>query len=405
VYRVVILGAGFGGMTVFHHIVPWAKKEQVQLTVIDERETFLLKPSLPEVAMGEKGIQDVTFAVRPVIEAHGTFLCSRVQRIDPEDKSVVLEDGTKIFYDTLVLALGAQKDFRAIPGFSDFGHSVCTDVLAPRLFQALEEFSGGDLVIGSAPMTQGTRTPDVPFLKAACEGPVGEIAFMVDAYLQRRGLREKSRIHCFSPADVFFEDVGDKVHEAFGEFTEQHQIGIETKKIIDHLEADKVVFADGTEISSALSILIPAYRGPDVVAESHLGDEAGFAPTDEQFRHLDYPDIYAIGDGASRTVPKLGHLAVEQGALVASLLHRELTGRGAIHDFDPEIFCIMNMGNHRAMLIRSNTLYGGNMDIAYYGAVSSFMKKAFDDYLLHLKGKMPPDIAQRLLNVYLQRLA
>lgn len=100
-----------------------------------------------------------------------------------------------------------------------------------------------------------------------------------------------------------------------------------TDKILSKVEKDHVEFEDGSVIESALTIIIPAYYGPDAIVNSGLGDEAGFAPTNEQFQHLDYSNIYAIGDGAARTVPKLGHLAVEQGDIVASHLKKFLQGR------------------------------------------------------------------------------
>ncbi|MCY0902136.1 MAG: FAD-dependent oxidoreductase [Firmicutes bacterium] len=214
-HSLVILGSGFGGMTVFHHVVKWAASHDVDVTMIDERETFLLKPSLPEVALGEKTIGDVTFAVRPVIEPQGRCIRSRVQRIDAVGQRVLLDDETFVPYDTLIIALGAKKDFSAIGGFAGYGYSMCTDILAPKLQHAIQMFSGGDIVLGSAPMVPGNRTPDVPFLKAACEGPVGEIAFRVDANLRKRGLREQSPITCFSPSEVFFDDVGDTVLDQF----------------------------------------------------------------------------------------------------------------------------------------------------------------------------------------------
>ncbi|MCI0182469.1 MAG: FAD-dependent oxidoreductase [Acidibacillus sp.] len=403
-HQIVILGSGFGGMTVFHHLATWASSHDVHITVIDERETFLLKPSLPEVALGEKSVRDVVFPLRKVIESYGKFIRGRVHRIDAKAQRVYLEDAAVVAYDTLIIALGGKKDFSSIEGFTEYGYSMCTDILAPQLYTAIENFKGGDVVLGSAPMVQGTRTPDVPFLEAACEGPLGEIAFMIDVELRKRGLREQSTITCFSPAEIFFDDVGDKVHEAFGALAKKHEVGVVTKKTIDHLEVDKVMFTDGSSLPSALTVLIPSYRGADVIVESELGDEVGFVPTDENFRHLDYPNIFAIGDGAARTVPKLGHLAVAQGDTVASIIRAEITGSGKITSYEPEIFCIMNMGKRKAMLIRSNTLYGGTMDIAYYGAISSYMKTAFDDFLLRFKGKMPPEIMQKWLNLYLGRL-
>lgn len=41
-HQIVILGSGFGGMTVFHHLATWASSHDVHITVIDERETFYL---------------------------------------------------------------------------------------------------------------------------------------------------------------------------------------------------------------------------------------------------------------------------------------------------------------------------------------------------------------------------
>ncbi|PWI54272.1 sulfide-quinone oxidoreductase [Sulfoacidibacillus thermotolerans] len=399
----VIVGAGFGGLTVFHHVSSWLGSGEAEVTVIDERETFLVKPSLPEVALGEKEISDITFPLRPVVEAYGRFIRSRVHRIDPKKQLVYLDDEVSVPYDFLVIALGGKKDFEAVPGFQEHGYSVCTDILAPRLHEAIEQFEQGNILIGSAPMLSGTRVKDVPHLETACEGPVGEVAFMIDSELRKRGTRDKARIICFSPAEVFFEDVGDKVHEAFEGLAREHEVEVVTNKVIEKIEKDQVGFKDGSTLSSALTVLIPTYRGPDLITESGLGDEAGFVPTDENFQHLDYENIFAIGDVASRTVPKLGHLAVEQGNLVASLLRQRITRSGERYDYEPEVFCIMNMGHRKATLIRSNVLWGGTTDIAYHSTMSHLMKSSFDTYMAKFKGKMPPQLAQRLLNVYLGR--
>lgn len=401
--RIVILGGGFGGLTVFHHLKKLMADQAVAITVVDERESFLVKPSLPEVALGEKDISDVIFSLQPVIEPFGKFICSRVQKIDPKAQVVFLAEGSSVAYDYLVIAIGAKKEFESTPGFMQFGHSVCTDTMAPRLHEAIERFESGNILIGSAPMRSGSRVKDAPHLATACEGPVGEMAFMLDSALRKRGIRDQTRIICFTPAEVFFEDVGDNVHEAFGVLAQAHGVEVITQKTITSIEKDQVVFADDSVLSSSLTVLIPTYSGPDLIVDSGLGDEAGFVPTDKDFQHLDYPNIYAVGDIASRTVPKLGHLAVEQGSLVASILHQRLTGNGERYDYDPEVFCIMNMGHHQATLIRSNVLWGGTMDIAYHSTLSHLMKSALDSYMVKFKGKMPPQMAQKLLDEYLEK--
>ncbi|WP_037912142.1 NAD(P)/FAD-dependent oxidoreductase [Sulfobacillus thermosulfidooxidans] len=401
--KVVILGAGFGGLTVFHHMVPWINKAGVSVTIVDQRETFLIKPSLPEVAMGEKTLDHTTFPLRAVVEHHAQFIHSRVDRIDPERQQIFI-DGAVVPYDILVIALGAHKDWNGVTGFADYGHSMCTDVLAPRLYEAMKEFRQGQIVVGSAPTPTGHRLPDVPRLATACEGPVGEIAFMADYWLRQKNLRAQSEIICYTPGDVFFDDVGDNVHQAFNTIAQQQSIQVMTNKVIEHIEKDRVWFHDGSSIASALTVMVPTYRGPQVVIDAGLTDDAGFIPTDHQFRHSDFDNIFAIGDIASRSQPKLGHLAVEQGILVASVLRQQLTGNWELADYYPEVFCIMNMGV-TAMVIRSDVLWGGTMDQSYYGRLSHLLKTSFDEYTRRFKGKMPPELTMRLFNAYMDKIS
>ena len=401
--HIVILGAGFGGITVYHHLREWIDGAHVKVTVIDERETFLVKPSLPEVAFGLKGIGHITFSLRETVGRSADFIHSRIVRIDPEARMIEVE-GAQIFYDVLVIALGATKEWEKVEGFTRHGSSVCTEVLAPRLYERIQNFKGGTIFVGSAPTPTGTRLPDVPVIEAACEGPVGEVAFLADHWLRKQGKRDDAKIVCYTPGSVFFDDVGDNVHKAFNQIAEDHQIDVMTNKVIRHIESDRVSFADGSSYEAALTVLVPTYSGPHVVQEAGLTDEAGFVPTDEDFRHLDYDNIFAVGDIATRAVPKLGHLAVLQAMRVASVLKRDVIHHGVIAPYHPEVFCIMNMGA-KALLIRSNVLYGGDLDQAYYGGLSHTLKTLFDEYTVRFRGKMPPDVTQRLLNAYLDKVA
>lgn len=227
---------------------------------------------------------------------------------------------------------------------------------------------------------------------------------MADAMLRNKGLRQTANIACYTPGSVFFDDVGDNIHRVFHDMALKQGIEVLTNKTIERIEPQSVHFADGTSIPSALTVMVPTFRGPQVVIEAGLGDEAGFIPTDENFRHLDFETIFALGDIAARTQPKLGHLAVDQGVRVASVLRKQITGTGAIAPYAPEVFCIMNMGTS-ALIIRSNVLWGGSMDQSYYGHMSHALKEAFDEYTLRFKGKMPPEMSVNLFNTYLQKIA
>ncbi len=394
--RILILGCGFAGLRVFYRLRSKVR-DKAEFVLIDERETSLEKPSLPEVAIAGKPVKHVQVPLEPLLkhQTNTRFVNAKADRIDAQKNQVVLTSGEVIPYDYLVIALGSLKGYDKLPGFREYGYSVCDDIEAPKLRSALSKFRGGPVVIGSAKVAEwGTRVRAPP-LAAPCEGPVGEIMFMLDHYLRERGLRDKSTITAFSPGKIFFEDVGPRVHSEIGPLIERQNITVLTDKTISSIEEKRVLFSDGTTLESSLTIIIPEYLGNPIVVNSGLGDEKGFVPTDSSMRHLDHPNIFAAGDATSLAMPKLGHIAVMQADIAAAGLIREVTGKGKIPDFKPEIFCVMNRGGTDATLILSNYFYGGKTDLTLNGAVAHFMKWSFDSYYFYTKGHMPPELFQK----------
>ncbi|MGC8510428.1 MAG: NAD(P)/FAD-dependent oxidoreductase [Acidimicrobiales bacterium] len=399
--RILILGGGFAGLRALYRLR--ALRERADLTLVDPRTTSLARPSLPEVALAGKSVEHSRFPLAAAVRRSGaSFVNHGVDRVEASQHRVRLDNGDVLPYDFLFLALGAHKDYDAIPGFRSFGYSVCDDTEAPRLAAALETFGGGPIVIGSAKSTWGSRVA-VPELAAPCEGPVAEIMFMLDHDLRRRGLRERGTIDVFSPGRIFFEDVGPTVHADVEPLMTRGGIRVTTNKVLSHLGEGEVAFEDGTSWESALSIVLPPYTGNPVVKRSEgLGDECGFVPTDTTMRHLDVERVYAAGDGTSLAMPKLGHIAVIQADVAAAALARDLTGKGTIPPLHPEVFCIVNRGGEEATLIYSDALFGGPLDVTINGPAAHLMKWGFDEYYFHSAGHLPPDMATSGLELLLK---
>jgi len=400
--RIVIVGGGFAGLRALHRLS--SLHTQAELVLVDPRTTSLARPALPEVALAGKPVDHARFPLASVVDRTGArFHNMAVDRVEAAESRLVLADGDRLGYDHLLLAVGAFKDYGAVPGFREFGYSVCDDVEAPRLAEIMENFAGGPVVIGSAKSTWGTRV-QVPELAAPCEGPVAEVMFMVDHELRRRGLRDRSPIRVFSPGRIFFEDVGPKVHAAVEPMVAAQGIEVTTGKVLDRLEEGEVVFDDGTRWESALAIVLPPYAGNPLVKRSPgLGDEKGFVPTDGTMRHLDFSNVHAAGDGAALSMPKLGHIAVMQADVAAAAIRRDVTGEGDVPPLTPEVFCIANRGGAQATLIYSDTLFGGSTDLTVDGPAAHFMKWGFDSYYFHTAGRLPPDMATEGLEMLLRR--
>ena len=401
--RVVILGGGFAGLRALHRLQ--ALGERVELVLVDARATSLARPALPEVAVAGKLVDHARFPLAPLLAHHGVrFVNESAERIDADQRQILLTGGETLAYDHLLIALGAVKDYDAIPGFREHGYSVCDDVEAPRLYDALKRFRGGPIVIGSARSVWGSRV-DAPRLAAPCEGPVAELMFMIDHELRRRGLREQATLRVFSPGEVFFEDVGPKVHADVEPLVHSHGIEVQTGKVLARVDAGGVVFSDGTSWESALSIVLPPYSGNPLIKRSErLGDEQGFVPTDKTMRHLDLDRVYAAGDCAALAMPKLGHIAVMQADVAAAAIRHDLTGQGEIPPHRPEVFCIANRGGIQATLILSDTLFGGSTDLTLDGPLAHLMKWGFDSYYFHTVGRLPPDLLSDGMESFLRRL-
>jgi sulfide:quinone oxidoreductase len=401
--RIVILGGGFAGLRALYRLRDLT--EQAEIVLVDLRATSLSRPALPEVALAGKPVEHARFPLASAVARAGVRFEQRaVERVEAAGRQLMFDDGDTLAYDYLLLALGAMKDYDAIPGFRDFGYSLCDDTEAPRLAEALDGFAGGPVVIGSAKSVWGTRV-QVPQLAAPCEGPVAEIMFMVDHELRRRGLRERSSIRVFSPGEIFFEDVGPTVHADIHPLVEGAGIAVTTGKVLSRLSDGAVEFEDGTSWDSVLSIVLPPYTGNAVVKRSPgLGDEQGFVPTDQAMRHLDFDRVYAAGDGTALAMPKLGHIAVIQAEVAVAALRLDLTGKGDIPPYRPEVFCIANRGGAQATLIYSDNLFGGSVDLTLDGPAAHFMKWAFDGYYFHTQGHLPPDLSTEGLEMLLRRV-
>ncbi len=391
--QIIILGGGFAGLRVLYRLHN-SLYHNADIVLIDPRATTLQKPSLPDVALAGKSIDLFRHKLQPIADRAGArFIQAAAQYIDAVKQTVALSNGLQLHYDYLFLTMGIVKDYEAIDGYRNFAYSICDDVEAPRLQEALKNFKGGPVVMGTAKTNWG-HTVQIPHLDVACEGPMGEATFMLDHDLRRLNLREKSPITLFTPGQQFLEDVGPSVHHILHDRLALREVTTLCGKNIAAVTQDSAVFEDGTVLPSALTILIPPYAGPTVIKYSQLGDDKGFVPTDHTMRHLSAPNIFAAGDVNALTLPKLGHLAIIQADIAAATLIRELTNTGDIPLYKPEVFCIMNEGGSEATLILSDTMYGGRTDVALHGVSAHLMKWSFDSYYFYSHGHLPPDLVQ-----------
>ncbi|MDM7322563.1 MAG: FAD-dependent oxidoreductase, partial [Gammaproteobacteria bacterium] len=197
--HIVILGAGIGGMPAAYEARELLGKEH-QITVINAVDYFQFVPSNPWVAVGWRTRDEITFPIEPYLKRKGIdFIASTVNKIDADQNTLHLDNGTTVKYDYLIIATGPKLNFAAIEGAGPHGgytHSVCTvdhAELAYQDFQKLCE-NPGPVIIGA-------------FQGASCYGPAYEYVFILDAALRKKKLRNKVPI-TFVTAEPYIGHLG-----------------------------------------------------------------------------------------------------------------------------------------------------------------------------------------------------
>ena len=135
-----------------------------------------------------------------------------------------------------------------------------------------------------------------------------------------------------------------------------------TEDII-RLTAEGIEFANGQKIETELNIVFPNWKPHGFLKGLPISDEVGFIITDMRMRNPKYPEIFACGDAAAITVPKLGAIGHQETEIVGRQIAKEvglMEAKKADAPWMPEVICIGDIGGGKAFYIHANSWFGGD---------------------------------------------
>jgi sulfide:quinone oxidoreductase len=273
------------------------------------------------------------------------FRQESVSLIDPENRRVTT-DKNSYEADVLVVALGAEYDFAATPGFEEGGYEYYSLAGAERLCQVLPDFDSGTVLI--AVLGHPFKCPPAPF----------EGAFLLHDMFVQRGIRDAARIRMTFPMAAPVP-VTQGVSQMFSRALDERGIEYAPKQLVTSLDVDerKARLANGESIPYDLFIGIPVHRVPDVVARSGLAVD-GWVPVDRANLATRFPDVYALGDVAGLPMAKAGVFAEAAARVVADDIAARLAGSEPPPPYEGVGNCYVEFGGGLVGKVESNFLGG-----------------------------------------------
>lgn len=345
--RIVILGAGFGGLETATGLSA-ALADGFDITLIDKSDSFFIGFSKIDVLFGRRREAEVRYAYKNLRAVGVRFVQAEITEIDVGARSVGTTQGD-FAYDYLVVALGADMDHGATSGFVASGaHEFYSMSGAARLGPVLDDFAGGTLVLGILGMPY--KCPPAPY----------EVAYLMHDHFTARGVRDRITMKMVipGPRPVPNPAVADTLERLLAE----RDIELVPSASITAIDApNRRVRVGERSIECDLFVGVPRHVAPAVVRASSLG-ASGFIEASTVNLETAVPGVYAVGDVATlpvgdKAVPKAGAFAEDAARTVVSDILLKEGLRDSLEKFEAIGTCYFELGGDVAA-VNANYLGG-----------------------------------------------
>lgn len=348
--RVVVLGAGFGGLTAARKMAGFA-----DVTVVDRHNFQTFLPLLYQVSTAGLAADHVAHPVRGALRKTGVqFRMGTPISVDHKNKSVKLDSSEVLEFDYLIVALGSATADFGVPGVFEHAlgmksvHEALTiraEVL--RRFEDLCRFE--DETIFSISVVGG--------------GPTGVEMAGAFAELVRGPLKNDQR-HAAAHIKINLIEAGPRILPMFSEKLSAHGkkdleklgVTVHLNTAVKAIKPRTIEISDGSKIASEVTIWAAGVKGEPTGAKLNLPLINTRIDVENTLQVKHYPHIFAIGDIAGfvgengRMLPMVAPVALQQGRHVAQQIKRIAAGQ----DLKPFKYLdkgsMATIGRHKAIV-------------------------------------------------------
>jgi sulfide:quinone oxidoreductase len=346
--RLLVLGGGTAGTMIVNKLRRKLPRDEWKITVVDRDDDHLYQPGYLFMPFGTYTPDQVVRKRHAFIPDGVDLVLGEIDRVDAERNTVALADGRELGYDYLVVASGTTPRPDQTPGMlGDEWRKSVFDFYSfegsKALATAMRSFDHGRLVIHITEMP--IKCPVAPL----------EFAFLTDAWLRERGIRDQVELVYATPLSGAFTQPIAAQH--LGAMLEDRKILVESDFMVERVDNEKkaLVSYDEREIPFDLLVTIPLNMGADFVARSGLGDELNYVPVDKHtLQSTSHANLFAVGDASNIPASKAGSVAHFSVEIFVDNFLELIAGKPMTGSFDGHANCFVEAGDGKGLLIDFN---------------------------------------------------
>lgn len=415
--RIVVLGAGIGGVPMAYEMQEMVGKDHDVISISDSA-TFHFVPSNPWIPPKWRKPEDLKVELAPVMKKKGIeFIHKSASRVDPENNQIEMADGSTVAYDYLVIATGPRLAFDEVPGLGPEGYttSVChvdhAEVAAKDWDSFME--NPGPIVIGAV---QG----------ASCFGPAYEYMMILETELRKRKIRDQVPI-TFVTSEPYIGHLGlGGVGDTKGmleSVLREKTINWVTNAKVDKIEDGMMYVTEVDENSEDKkkhelpfkhSMMLPAFTGIDAVRNSGaegLTNPRGFVLVDQYQRNPTFNNVYSVGvcvalPPVEKTpvpvgTPKTGYMIESMVTATAHNIKDQLAGKEPSDIPSLSALCLADLGDTGVAFLAVPQIPPRNTTWSNHGRWVHLAKIGFEKYFMRKirKGISEPFYERMMLKV------